>query len=54
MYVFWQNFPCYFDVKNVREHSVPLVAHDDVFLSEMCYEFLCCYITQVSTVFCVM
>ena len=51
--VFWQNFPCYFDLKNLHEHSVRLVAHSDIFLSEMRFEFFCCSVKQVLTVFCV-
>jgi len=51
--VFWQNFSRYFDLKNLHEHSVPLVAHSDIFLSEMRFEFWCCSVKQVLTVLCV-
>jgi hypothetical protein len=50
---FWLNFPCYFDLKNLHEHSVSLVAHSGIFLSEMRFEFLCCSVKQVLIVLCV-
>jgi len=45
---FWQNFACYFDLKNLHEHSVSLVAHSDIFLSEMRFEFLCCSVNPLN------
>jgi hypothetical protein len=40
--VFCQDFPRHFELNNLYEHSVPVVAHIGIFLSEMCYKFLCC------------